>query len=155
MSEFVLITDEAEVQIIRNYEPNLPDILLDEMLIRQTLFNFVQNSIQAMPKGGSIYLTTTLEEIRGASFVMLEIRDTGIGIPEEHQDRIYDAYFTTKEDDGGVGLGLAISHQIITAHQGKVEVRSKIGMGTAFRITLPIKRTQQVYRQVSDENENL
>lgn len=155
LSEFVLITDEAEVQIIRNYEPNLPDILLDEMLIRQTLFNFVQNSIQAMPKGGSIYLTTTLEEIRGASFVMLEIRDTGIGIPEEHQDRIYDAYFTTKEDDGGVGLGLAISHQIITAHQGRVEVRSKIGMGTAFRITLPIKRTQQVYRQVSDENENL
>lgn len=155
LSEFVLITDEAKVQIIRNYELNLPDILLDEMLIRQTLFNFVQNSIQAMPKGGSIYLTTTLEEIRGASFVMLEIRDTGIGIPEEHLDRIYDAYFTTKEDDGGVGLGLAISHQIITAHQGKVEVRSKIGMGTAFSITLPIKRTQQVYKQEVEEDEIL
>ena len=155
LSEFVLITDEAEVQIIKNYGLNLPDVLLDEMLMRQTLFNFIQNSIQAMPKGGSIYLSTTLKDLRGAFFVMLEIRDTGIGIPEKNQDRIYDAYFTTKEGDGGVGLGLAISHQIITAHQGKVEVKSKIGMGTAFRITLPIKRTQQVYRQESDENKNL
>ena len=56
-----------------------------------------------MPKGGSIYITTTLEEIGGMAFAVLEIRDTGIGIPEENQERIYDAYFTTKEEDGGVG----------------------------------------------------
>ncbi|MDE0638088.1 MAG: ATP-binding protein [Candidatus Poribacteria bacterium] len=142
LSEFVLVTEEAEVQIIRNFDPELPDMQLDEMLMRQTIFNFVQNSVQAMPKSGSIYLTTTLEEVGGVSNVTLEIRDTGIGIPEENQERIYDAYFTTKEADGGAGLGLAISHQIITAHQGKVEVRSKIGMGTAFKITLPLKNTK-------------
>lgn len=146
LSEFVLITEEVGVQVIRNYDSDLPDILLDEILMRQTLFNFIQNSIQAMPKGGSIYITTSLEEIGGTSLVTLEIRDTGIGIPEENQERIYDAYFTTKDDDGGVGLGLAISHQIITAHQGKVEVRSKIGMGTAFKITLPIKITEELYK---------
>ena len=143
LSEFVLITEEAKIQFIRNYEPALPDLQLDEMLMRQTIFNFVQNSIQAMPKGGSIYLTTTLEDIGGVPFVVLEIRDTGVGIPEENQERIYDAYFTTKETDGGVGLGLAISHQIITAHQGKVDVRSKIGMGTAFKITFPIKKSRE------------
>lgn len=144
LSEFVLITEEAKIQIIRNFYSELPDLQLDEMLMRQTIFNFVQNSIQAMPKSGSIYLTTTLEEVDGVSFVVLEIRDTGIGIPEENQERIYDAYFTTKESDGGVGLGLAISHQIITAHQGKVDVRSKVGMGTAFKITLPVKKAHEI-----------
>ena len=155
LSEFVLVTEEAEVQIIRDFDPELPDIQLDEMLTRQTIFNFVQNSIQAMPKGGSIYLTTTLEEISGVSNVVLEIRDTGVGIPEENQERIYDAYFTTKDEDGGVGLGLAISHQIITAHQGKVEVRSKIGMGTAFKITFPVKKPQEMSSLKLEENEDL
>lgn len=152
LSEFVFITEDAEVQINKNYEQNVPDIMLDEMLMRQTLFNFIQNSIQAMPKGGSIYVTTSIEEINGTTFVVLEIRDTGIGIPEENQERIYDAYFTTKENDGGVGLGLAISHQIITAHQGKVEVRSKIGMGTAFKITFPIKKIHEHYIQAEQVN---
>ena len=144
IAEFVLIAEEAKVQIIRNIDAKLSDMQLDEMLMRQTIFNFVQNSIQAMPKGGSIYLTTTFEEIEDIPFVVLEIRDTGIGIPEENQERIYDAYFTTKEDDGGVGLGLAISHQIITAHQGRVEVRSKVGMGTVFKITFPINKTLEI-----------
>ena len=144
IAEFVLIAEEVKVQIIRNIDTELPDVQFDEMLMRQTIFNFVQNSIQAMPKGGSIYLTTTFEETEDIPFVVLEIRDTGIGIPEENQERIYDAYFTTKEDDGGVGLGLAISHQIITAHQGRVEVRSKVGMGTSFKITFPINKTLEI-----------
>ena len=136
LSEFTLIAEEAKVQVIRNYDETLPDIPLDPGLMRQTLFNLVQNSIQAMPKGGSIYVTTGLEMIDKISQqVVLEIRDTGIGIPEEIQERIYDAYFTTKDATGGIGLGLAISHQIINAHKGKIEVRSKMGMGTAFKIS--------------------
>ncbi|MYG05684.1 hypothetical protein F4167_03465 [Candidatus Poribacteria bacterium] len=117
----------------------LPNVSLDAALMRQTLFNFVQNSIQAMPKGGSIYINTLLEQIdQDAEYTVIEIRDTGIGIPEEIQEQIYDAYFTTKDATGGIGLGLAISHQIITAHKGKIEVRSKMGMGTAFKISLPL-----------------
>ncbi len=139
LSEFALISEEAKVQIIRNYEDDLPPVPLDETLMRQTLFNFVQNSIQAMPKGGSIYLNTSHEEAgTDVEHAVIEIRDTGIGIAEEIQERIYDAYFTTKDATGGIGLGLAISHQIITAHNGKVEVRSKMGMGTAFKISLPL-----------------
>ena len=139
LSEFILIADEANIHIIKNYDEKLPVLQLDEMLMRQTIFNFVQNSIQALPKGGSIYLTTSVEKTNTLTHVVLEIRDTGIGIPEENQERIYDAYFTTKEDEGGIGLGLSVSHQIITAHQGRVEVRSKIGMGTAFKISFPTK----------------
>ncbi len=139
LSEFTLIAEEAKVQIIRNYDANLPDVPLDAALMRQTLFNFVQNSIQAMPKGGSIYINTLLEQIeQDPEYAVIEIRDTGIGIPEEIQEQIYDAYFTTKDATGGIGLGLAISHQIITAHKGKIEVRSKMGMGTAFKISLPL-----------------
>ncbi|MDE0682740.1 MAG: ATP-binding protein, partial [Candidatus Poribacteria bacterium] len=124
LSEFALVTEEAEVQVIKSYNENLPDVPLDTALMRQTLFNFVQNSIQAMPKGGSIYITTLIEEIAGEmNQAVIEIRDTGIGIPEEIQEQIYDAYFTTKDATGGIGLGLAISHQIITAHKGKIEVR--------------------------------
>ena len=139
LSEFTLIAEEAKVQIIRNYDDNLPNVHLDAALMRQTLFNFVQNSIQAMQKGGSIYINTLLEQIeQDPEYAVIEIRDTGIGIPEEIQEQIYDAYFTTKDATGGIGLGLAISHQIITAHKGKIEVRSKMGMGTAFKISLPL-----------------
>ena len=139
LSEFALIAEEAKVQVIKNYDENLPDVQMDAALMRQTLFNFVQNSIQAMPKGGSIYMTTFLEQIDpNTREAVIEIRDTGIGIPEEIQEQIYDAYFTTKDATGGIGLGLAVSHQIITAHSGKIEVRSKMGMGTAFKISLPL-----------------
>ena len=139
LSEFALVAEEAKVQVIRNYDETLPDIPLDPGLMRQTLFNFVQNSIQAMPKGGSIYITTMLDETdKTDRQIVLEIRDTGIGIPEEIQEQIYDAYFTTKDATGGIGLGLAISHQIITAHKGKIEVRSKMGMGTAFTISFTL-----------------
>ena len=137
--EFALITEEAKVQVIKNYDENLPGVPLDAALVRQTLFNFVQNSIQAMPKGGSIYITTLLEEIdQKTEQAVIEVRDTGIGIPEEIQEQIYDAYFTTKDATGGIGLGLAVSHQIITAHKGKIEVRSQMGMGTAFKISFPL-----------------
>ena len=135
LSEFALLMEEANVQVIKQYAGELPDVQLDAMLMRQTIFNLIQNSIQAMPKGGRIYLTTFIEGT-AAGFT---IRDTGLGIPEEIQERIYDAYFTTKEENSGVGLGLAISHQIITAHQGKIELKSKVGMGTTFKITFPIK----------------
>ena len=139
LSEFALIAEEAKVQVIKNYDENLPDVPLDAALMRQTLFNFVQNSIQAMPKGGSIYITTLVEQgDQNTKDVVIEIRDTGIGIPEEIQEQIYDAYFTTKDATGGIGLGLAVSHQIITAHKGKIEVRSKMGMGTSFKINLPL-----------------
>ncbi len=139
LSEFALVAEEAKVQLIRNYDADLPAVSLDTALMRQTLFNFIQNSIQAMPKGGSIYITTTLEQTEAERFVVIEIRDTGTGIPEEFQEQIYDAYFTTKEASGGIGLGLAISHQIIAAHKGKIEMRSKMGMGTAFKISFPLK----------------
>ena len=139
LSEFTLTMESAKVHVIRNYDKNLPAFQLDMGLIRQAIFNFVQNSIQAMSKGGSIYITTKMKQIDAGRQVDIEIRDTGVGIPKAIQEQIFDAYFTTKEKDGGMGLGLSISHQIITAHQGQVKLQSKVGMGTSFKISLPVK----------------
>ena len=138
MAEFTLMMENAKVKVIRNYALRLQSLQLDSGLIRQAIFNLIQNSVQAMSKGGRIYITTALEQTITGEEVALEIRDTGIGVPDEIQERIFDAYFTTKESEGGMGLGLAISHQIISAHQGKIEIRSKVGMGTAFKIFFPV-----------------
>jgi signal transduction histidine kinase len=140
LAEFTLLMENANVRAVKNYEQTLPAFQLDVDLIRQVIFNLVQNSIQAMPKGGRIYITTQFGQTKSGAAVILEIRDTGVGIPDELQERIYDAYFTTKENEGGIGLGLAVSHQIIKAHQGEVDLQSKVGMGTAFKITLPIQQ---------------
>ena len=80
-----------------------------------------------------------LERGRFLNKAVVEIRDTGMGIPDEIQPRIFDAYFTTKEREGGVGLGLSLTLQIVEAHGGKIELRSKVGMGSSFRIILPIR----------------
>ena len=139
IAEFTLMTENARVKIITSYTSDLPQLQLDQGLIQQTLFNLIQNSIQAMPKGGSIYITTEPTQTLTGHGIEIEIRDTGVGIPPEIQERIFDAYFTTRESEGGMGLGLALAHQIITAHQGRIELKSQVGMGTAFQIYLPIK----------------
>ena len=139
IAEFKLMTENVKIEIITDYATNLSQLQLDPGLIQQMLFNLIQNSIQAMPKGGRIYITTQPIQTLAGHGIEIEIRDTGIGISPEIQERIFDAYFTTKESEGGMGLGLAIAHQIITAHHGKIELKSQVGMGTAFQIYLPTK----------------
>ena len=139
IAKFKLMTENAQVTVITNYTTDLPQLQLDPGLIQQTMFNLIQNSIQAMPKGGRIYITTQTTHTLAGQGVEIEVRDTGLGISPEIQERIFDAYFTTRESEGGMGLGLALAHQIITAHQGRIELKSQVGMGTAFQIFLPIK----------------
>ena len=139
IAEFTLMIENTKVAIVTNYATDLLQLQLDQGLIRQMLFNLIQNSIQAMPKGGRIYITTQSTQTLAGHGIEIEIRDTGVGISPEIQERIFDAYFTTKESEGGMGLGLAVAHQIITAHHGKIELKSQVGMGTAFQIYLPIK----------------
>ncbi len=139
LSEFNAAFNGAGISIIKRYCGELKDVPLDADKIRQAIYNLIQNAIQAMPKGGKIYITTKLERGRFLNKAVVEIRDTGMGIPDEIQPRIFDAYFTTKEREGGVGLGLSLTLQIVEAHGGKIELRSKVGMGSSFRIILPIR----------------
>ena len=133
--EFKVITDNSRIKILRNYDSELPQTQLDNEQIRQFFFNLIQNAIQAIqPKNGSIYITTNIEQNAGQNWIIASIRDTGVGIPLQIQERIFEAYFTTKEREGGIGLGLAIAYQIIMAHGGKIEVKSQVGMGTEFKV---------------------
>jgi len=108
----------------------------DDGHLQQAVVALATNAIDAMPVGGRLTLRTRAE---GAS-VLIEVSDTGIGIPPENLAKIFDPFFTTKEVGGGTGLGLAVCYGILTEHGGKLEVKSKVGVGTTFTITLPARR---------------
>lgn len=139
LEEFTLLKNTQGVEVHTDCCGQLKNVELDPDQIRQVLQNLIQNSIQAMSKGGKIYITTKKLTDDG-DYASFTIRDTGIGIPERIQERIYDAYFTTREKEGGTGLGLAITHQIVQAHSGKIELKSKEGMGASFTVILPVKQ---------------
>jgi two-component system, NtrC family, sensor kinase len=130
---------EKGVQIARDFGVDLPKIWIDREQLKQVFMNLILNAIQAMRDGGSILISTRLnsnnEQGQSRGFVQVEIRDTGMGIPEENLEHIFDPFFTSKDE--GSGLGLSISHQIVQEHGGYILVQSKVGEGTAFFINLP------------------
>ncbi len=109
-------------------------VLADHFQMEQLFLNLVLNAVQAMPRGGDLFLRTRV----GPSTVMAEVRDTGTGIPEETRDRIFDPFFTTREVGEGTGLGLSVSDSITAAHGGTIELKSTLGVGTIFRVELPL-----------------
>lgn len=130
---------EKRVEIMTNYCGKIRSIKADAGMLRQALYNIILNAIQAMLKGGKLLVTTEREAIGQIDQAVITVKDTGIGIPQENLEKLFDPYFTTKEKEGGMGLGLAITKRIIEAHKGKIEVKSKKGTGTSFTIILPVK----------------
>jgi signal transduction histidine kinase len=112
----------------------LPIILMDREQMKQAILNLLLNAIQAMPGGGR--LTLKGENSKDGQWVHILIRDSGVGIPSEDMNKLFDPFFSTKE--GGVGLGLSIAHRIIDQHHGKIEVESTPEEGTIFTVWLPI-----------------
>ncbi|MBW6516517.1 MAG: hypothetical protein K0B81_07895 [Candidatus Cloacimonetes bacterium] len=126
---------KSGIEIIRNLEKDLPEIDADPNQIHQVLVNLIVNSIHAMPKGGKLILATKNNPDNSISF---SVEDTGTGINEEIQQKIFIPFFTTKDIDQGTGLGLSVVHGIISAHNGQINVNSKLGKGSIFEIKLPI-----------------
>ena len=112
---------------------DLPRVLGDEGQLQQAVIALATNAIDAMPDGG----TLTLRAHRIGPHVMVEIKDTGIGIPQENLTKIFDPFFTTKDIGRGTGLGLAVCYGIVSEHGGRLDVRSAVGVGTTFTISLP------------------
>jgi signal transduction histidine kinase len=127
----VHITD-SNVVVKENLADSVPIIQADEKQIEQVLKNVIINALQAMPEGGAITLETGPTPSNGA-YVM--ISDTGLGIPPEKINRIFQPFVTTKTK--GTGLGLSVVEKIIENHGGRIEVESEQGKGTRFRILLP------------------
>ncbi len=113
-------------------QPNLT-VAADENQLRQALVNIVRNACEAMPRGGTLRVSSV--GIEAGHTVELSISDTGQGIAEEHRARIFEPFFTTKK--GGTGLGLALTQQIILEHGGTISVDSQVGHGTTFTVRLP------------------
>lgn len=112
----------------------------DEQQLRQVLINLIRNAAESMEKGGMITLRARQDKVRlrdcDSEVVMLEVEDTGSGIPLEVQERLFTPFFSTKE--GGTGLGLSIASGIVDKHGGTLEFKSEMGKGTTFRIILPL-----------------
>lgn len=124
------------IQIVENYQKDLPMIVIDPSQIERVYMNLIINAAEAMDGKGQLTITTRLDS--EDKFVEVEFSDTGHGISEEHMDRLFDPFFTTKEVGHGTGLGLAISYGIVKSHNGSISVRSEVGKGTTFIVKLPI-----------------
>ncbi len=160
LEETILFLDEklekAGVKVDRAFGEDLPTVAFDVPKIRQVVLNLMLNAIQAMPKGGTLTLRTSLIEgllpegtgskTDAAVFERLFLRqkmaaisveDTGCGIPKENLGKLFHPFFTTKIT--GTGLGLSICHKIVAAHGGSLDVDSVVGKGSKFTIYLPLE----------------
>lgn len=138
-----------QINIAREFEPAVPPIQGNDGQLMQVFINILLNALDATPGGGRIAVRTRNEN----SSVIVQIEDTGNGIPPEIVHRIYDPFFTTKDTGKGTGLGLSVSYGIIQEHAGRIFVDSQPGQGTCFTIKLPVRqaRTQEVAQHESQQ----
>jgi signal transduction histidine kinase len=123
----------ANVEVRFDLDRDKALVMADHFQMEQLFLNLVLNAVEAMPSGGQLTLRTRVKDGQ----VVAEVSDTGSGIAEGIRDRIFDPFFTTRDVGEGTGLGLAVSDSIVAAHGGNLEVESKVGTGSTFRVRLP------------------
>ncbi len=137
LKEVIAITrpkmDHSSIYHNEKYSPSLPDITGSHDALKQVFLNIILNALQAMDSHGG---TMTIETSTDNGNLLAVINDTGTGIPEEDLERVFDPFFTTKND--GTGMGLALTHNIISDHSGKIDIDSVQGKGTTVKVILPI-----------------
>jgi signal transduction histidine kinase len=139
----------TKIRITCEKDPSLPMVHTDPHQMAQVLQNLGLNALQAMEGSGELRFRTFVRESgHNLSRAVVEVRDTGPGIRPEHLEKVFDPFFTTRDE--GTGLGLSIAYQIVNEHQGQLEVASHPGEGTTFTILLPLAEEQQ--RQRNDRN---
>jgi len=135
-----LVSSDAQalgVNIVQEVEPELPAVSVDKDKINQILLNLYLNSLQAMEiSTAAKELKVSVHRAEDDHMVIIEVQDTGSGIPQESLDKVLDPYFTTKPD--GTGLGLALAYKIIDEHKGSIRFASREGKGTTVSVMLPI-----------------
>jgi signal transduction histidine kinase len=130
-------TKKKNLKITRNLGEHLPFIQVDKDQIKQVFLNILLNAVQATPENGEITIVTrSFAKSPGETFLQIEVKDTGPGIPAQELELIFTPFYTTKTQ--GSGLGLSITHQIVEEHHGYIEVDSQVGSGTSFTINLPL-----------------
>lgn len=132
-----LNTQYTGIQVVFAPALHIPLLFGNKEQLRQVFLNLILNAIDAMPNGG----TLTVRAIPGPKVVLIDVQDTGIGIPPDIRDRLFEPFFTNKSN--GTGLGLSISAHIVTQHDGQIDVESTPGQGSTFRVVLPYEPHQQ------------
>jgi signal transduction histidine kinase len=125
----------GRVELVKDFPEEIPPINGDDHQLRQVFSNLINNAYQAMKGQGTLSLRLHSIAKNGASYVRVDVEDTGGGIDPENLHNIFNPFYTTKESS--LGLGLPIVHKIITSHRGQIEVDNQPGMGVNFIITLP------------------
>ena len=136
---------EKGIKIEKDFHDQIALIHGDKHLLEQVILNLALNAITAMPNGGTLLFRTgeiILDSLIGKPIVFVKVIDTGIGISESVQDRIFDPFYTTQITEKGTGLGLSVSDRIVRQHQGVIEVESEEGHGSTFTVKLPIAQEQ-------------
>jgi PAS domain S-box-containing protein len=137
-----------DIELITQLVPADTTVMADSVQVEQVLMNLVTNARDAMPRGGTLTISTSIEVLnedfisvhgsgKPGAYVRLSIADTGAGMDERTRERIFEPFFTTKEMGKGTGLGLASAYGFITQHKGFIDVESEPGRGTSFHIYLP------------------
>jgi len=152
---------KKEIKIHRKYQKDIWTVKVDQAQIEQVLSNLYANALKAMPGGGELYLQTeniTLDKnyvkpftVEPGRYVKISITDTGVGMDEETQKRIFEPFFSTKEMGTGTGLGLASVYGIIKNHGGIINVYSEKGEGTTFNIYLPTSEMGIIKEEATEE----
>lgn len=138
IAEFMAPEAESSgVMVELSIEEKLPRVMIDKRYMKQAILNLVKNALAAMPGGGKLVLSVSHVEEE----IVISVTDSGMGIPEEDLPKIFEPYFTTKEN--GTGLGLTIVFKIVKEHRGEISVRSRPGQGSTFTITLPVPQKEQ------------
>jgi len=142
-----LVANEAELSNVV-FDVSLPDDLPriegSPRDMQQVFLNLLLNSIQAMPSGGKV---TVRGRVTTDGSCEVEVTDTGVGIPEDNLDVVFDPFFTSKEVGAGTGLGLFVTYGIVKRHHGEIAVRSEVGEGTTFTITFPVASPETTVQQ--------
>lgn len=136
LSDFSSVLEAKNIKLFESYHSGILVAMVDQDKLKQAISNIIVNAIQAMPNGGELHVSTSLSESRDN--VIIEIRDTGVGISQQNLERLFEPYFTTKPD--GIGLGLAITYRIIESHKGKITAISEEGQGAKFIINIPLEQ---------------
>jgi signal transduction histidine kinase len=123
---------DVYIELKRDLKP-VPPVRGNPTELREALVNLIQNAVEAMPEGGTLEVRT----YSLAREVCIAVSDTGVGIPSEDQEKIFNPYYTTKGREGS-GLGLGVTYGIVSGHGGRIRVRSEVGKGSTFVIHLPV-----------------
>jgi two-component system sensor histidine kinase HydH len=127
----------VKVEVRKKFDSDLPRVPLDSELSERVFTNLFQNAYDAMPEGGELTIAVSRANFGGRQGIEVEVADTGMGIPEENREQIFNPFFTTKKT--GVGLGLSIVSKIVDDHGGRIHVASPNGRGACFKLFFPVE----------------